>query len=102
MDAVEVGKRIKYFREKRGYTKNKLSELAGVSPTYIYQIENGEKCPTVEYLDFICFALGITLSDFFFKEFDSENQPDEEELISLIKNLSASEKSALLVLLKKK
>ena len=68
MDATEVGKRIKMFREKAGIKQNALATAAGVSPTYIYQVERGEKCPTVEYLDHICWGLGITLEEFFGKE----------------------------------
>ena len=65
MEAKEVGKRIKFFREQRGLTKNALANNAGVSPTYIYQLEEGLKSPTVEYLGHICWGLGITLSEFF-------------------------------------
>ena len=60
MTAEEVGKRIKYLREKKNLKKNTLANLSGVSPTYIDKLENGERCPTVEYLDYICFGLGIT------------------------------------------
>ena len=38
---------------------------AGIAPSYIPVLENGEKCPTIETLDAICFAFGITLADFF-------------------------------------
>ncbi|MCM1321914.1 MAG: helix-turn-helix domain-containing protein [Bacteroides sp.] len=66
MDAVEVGKRIRLFREKKGFTQSKLATLAGISPTYIYQIESGAKCPTVEYLSFVvCDGLDMTLASFF-------------------------------------
>ncbi|MCH5282096.1 MAG: helix-turn-helix transcriptional regulator [Treponema sp.] len=66
MDAVETGKRIRHFREKKGITQGKLATLAGISPTYIYQIERGAKCPTVEYLSLIvCDGLNMTLADFF-------------------------------------
>ena len=68
MDAKEVGARVKYFREKKNMTKNALATAAGVSPTYVYQIEEGMKCPTVEYLGHICWGLGITLSEFFSEE----------------------------------
>ena len=65
MEAKDVGKRIKTLREKRHLSKNALANNAGVSPTYIYQLEEGMKSPTVEYLDHICWGLGISLNDFF-------------------------------------
>lgn len=65
MEAKDVGKRIKTLREKKHLSKNALANNAGVSPTYIYQLEEGLKSPTIEYLDHICWGLGISLNDFF-------------------------------------
>ena len=65
MDRKEVGKKIREIREQRGWRKGKLATDAGLAPSYISVLENGEKCPTIETLDAICFAFGITLSDFF-------------------------------------
>ncbi len=64
MDRKAIGQRIKTMREERGWAQNRLSILAGVSPSCIRDLEKGLKCPTVETLDSICFALGITLTDF--------------------------------------
>lgn len=65
MDNTDVGKRLRYFRELRKMNRNELANAAGVSPTYIYQLEKGEKSPTIEYLGYICEALNISLCDFF-------------------------------------
>lgn len=76
MDKIEVGKRIKYFRERRELSQNGLANKAGISPTYIYQLEKGEKSPTVESIYNICrFGLGITLEEFF-REESSPQQKD--------------------------
>ncbi|MDE7439134.1 MAG: helix-turn-helix domain-containing protein [Clostridia bacterium] len=83
MTAEEVGKRIKYLREKKNLKKNTLANLAGVSPTYIDKLENGERCPTVEYLSYICFGLGITLAEFF------RDSDEQKELNSTIQSLTA-------------
>lgn len=68
MDRKDVGRRIRGLREERGWTKGTLATRAGIAPSYIPVLENGEKCPTVETLDAICFAFGITLADFFTEE----------------------------------
>ncbi len=65
MDRKDIGKKIKALREERGWAQNKLSVLAGVSASYIRDLEKGQKCPTVEVLDGICFAFGMTLVEFF-------------------------------------
>lgn len=68
MTAVEIGNKIKRIRESKGIKKNALANLAGVSPTYINDLEAGRKCPTVEYLGYICQGLGITMETFFKEE----------------------------------
>ena len=79
MEAKDVGKRIKALRESRKMTQYALANEAGVSPTYIYQLERGEKSPTVEYLEHICWGLGVSLSDFFNTE---EKAPDKLSSLS--------------------
>lgn len=88
MDNTFVANRIKSLRESRKLSGNALANIAGVSPTYIYQLEQGLKSPTVEYLSYICDALGVSLSDFFLeKRSDSKKLfLDElnEEQVSLL------------------
>ncbi|MBQ7120427.1 MAG: helix-turn-helix transcriptional regulator [Oscillospiraceae bacterium] len=90
---MDVGKRIKFFREKRKLTVNRLANMAGVSQSYLRDIELGNKQPTVEYLSYICEALNISLSLFF-----SDEQTDET-LANLIKKLSNDQKQALIKLI---
>ncbi|MBQ9121824.1 MAG: helix-turn-helix transcriptional regulator, partial [Clostridia bacterium] len=35
----DVGKRIRYFREQRGLTVNGLANMAGISQSYLREIE---------------------------------------------------------------
>ena len=83
MDAIEVGKRVKKYRERAGLTQNGLATKAGVAPSYIPDIEKGKKCPTVQTLGYICFGLGITLAEFFL---DTDEQ---KELTAAIQTLTA-------------
>ena len=48
MEKREIGEKIRRLREKENITQNALANRAGVSPTYIYQLEQGLKSPTVE------------------------------------------------------
>ena len=50
---------IKKYRNNKGFTQDKLSELAGVSTDYISEIERGKKVPSIKRLDKIAMALGI-------------------------------------------
>ncbi len=71
MERKEIGEKIKFLREQKEWSQRKLSILAGVSASYIRDLEKGLKCPTVEILDGICFAFGITLVDFFIEKKES-------------------------------
>lgn len=73
MNRKEIGQKIKRLRIEKNFTQHKLAVEAGISPSYIPEIEKGVKCPTIETLDSICFALNISLSDFLCEK---EKEPD--------------------------
>lgn len=81
---MDVGKRITYFRNKRNISVNKLANLSGVSQSFLRDIELGNKQPTVEYLEYICYGLGITLKEFF--DIDQPISELEEAINSLDNN----------------
>lgn len=69
MNNTEIGNKIKFYREKIGKKKYQLAVDSGISPTYINDLENGRKSPTVETLYNICwYGLGISLKEFFSEE----------------------------------
>ena len=49
--AKSVGQRIRNYRTQRGLSQEKLAELSGCRPTYIGQLECGEKNATIESED---------------------------------------------------
>lgn len=74
---MDIAARIKFFREQKGYTVNKLANRAGISQSYLRSIELGDKNPTIETLSMICWALDISLKDFFNDDILSSLQEDE-------------------------
>ena len=56
----EIGYRVRKLREKNGYSRDVLSELANLSNTFIADIESGKKGMTVESLVKLCNALHVT------------------------------------------
>lgn len=60
IDNVKVGERIYDTRKCRGFTREKLSELAGVSVQFLADIEKGRKSMTVATLRRIALALNTT------------------------------------------
>ncbi|MBR3825190.1 MAG: helix-turn-helix domain-containing protein [Lachnospiraceae bacterium] len=95
---MEVGKRIKQLREQKNYTINKLANEAGVSQSYLRDIELENKNPTIEFLSLICKTLNISLKDFFDDEFETSIMSDP--VIQSIYRLTPQQKTALLEFLK--
>lgn len=62
-----IGQRIRNHRLNQGLSQEKLAELSGCHPTYIGQIERGEKNATLESISKIAIALNISLSQLFDK-----------------------------------
>jgi len=71
--AKVLGQRIRNYRTSKGLSQEKLAELAGCHPTYIGQIERGEKNATIESIEKIAAALNISLSNLFEKLGIQEN-----------------------------
>ena len=69
-----LGQRIRKYRTAKGLSQEKLAELAGCHPTYIGQLERGEKNATVESAEKISCALGIPLSTMLEKLDSSEER----------------------------
>lgn len=60
-----IGQRIRNYRTKLGWSQEKLAELSGCHPTYIGQLERGEKNATLESIERISAALNVPLSTLF-------------------------------------
>ncbi len=71
--AKVLGQRIRNYRTAKGLSQEKLAELSGCHPTYIGQIERGEKNATIESIEKISAALNISLSKLFEKLGAQEN-----------------------------
>lgn len=63
--AKTVGQRIRSYRTQLGLSQEKLAELSGCHPTYIGQLERGEKNATLESIDKIATSLNVSLSQLF-------------------------------------
>ncbi|MBR0132994.1 MAG: helix-turn-helix transcriptional regulator [Lachnospiraceae bacterium] len=65
--AKSVGQRIRNYRNKLGLSQERLAELAGCHPTYIGQVERGEKNASLESIEKISSALKLPLEKLFEK-----------------------------------
>jgi transcriptional regulator with XRE-family HTH domain len=64
---LEIGRILKNFRDKKGYSQNELAILMNISRATISKIENGKFAISVDYLEKFAWFL-----DFDVKIFDKE------------------------------
>ena len=67
-----IGQRIRNYRTQQKLSQEKLAELSGCHPTYIGQVERGEKNATLESIEKIASALNIPLAQLFEKLGDGD------------------------------
>ena len=65
--AKTIGNRLRNYRLQKGFSQEKLAEIAGCHTTYIGQLERGEKNATIESIEKIASALQVSLSQLFEK-----------------------------------
>ena len=58
-----LGDELRKVREDAGLTQEQLSFAAGIDRSYISQLENDHKSPTVDVLFLLCDALGVPPSE---------------------------------------
>ena len=90
---MDVSKRIIALREQCGLTQNGLAERAGVSQTHLRRVELGQADITIGHLQLLCDAMGISMSEFFKEEANSD------ELAVALSKLSPKQKVLLLAFL---
>ena len=63
--AKQIGDRLRSYRNQKGWSQEELAEQAGLPPTYIGQLERGEKNATLDSISKVALALNISLSQLF-------------------------------------
>ena len=67
---LKLAKRIKYLREKKGYSLEYLANLCEINRTYLPSIERSERDVSLKMLEKIAKGLDITLYELF--DFDAK------------------------------
>jgi transcriptional regulator with XRE-family HTH domain len=63
LDAERFGAIVKQLREQRGWTKQKLAQRAGITPTYMGILEYGGNVPTLPTILELMEVLGADIGD---------------------------------------
>lgn len=60
-----IGQNVSIMRKKRSLTQEELSKISGVSRSYISDIENGKRAPTLKIIDSLAHGLNCLGCDLF-------------------------------------
>jgi transcriptional regulator with XRE-family HTH domain len=60
-----VGARLKDLRTRLEISQEELASRAGVHATYLSDLERGRQTPTLDLLNRLARALGVTMAEFF-------------------------------------
>lgn len=74
---MDIGLKIKEFREKKGFSQQELADLVGISKQMISHYEKGENTPRMGTLDKIAKALNVKKLDLLSSESIAE-EPHED------------------------
>lgn len=99
--SIETGRRIRNYRTNQHMSQEALAEKCGLHPTYIGQLERGEKNATLESIGKIADGLSIPLSrllENIGSENDGENIP--LEAYRILQERSETDQKKLIQILK--
>ena len=75
----KVGMRIKDLREARGMSQLDFAHHARIDRTYATSIENGDRNVTMERIEQIAHALGVSVGEFFHWDGFYNRVPDGDD-----------------------
>lgn len=77
-----LGERIRDYRMKKGLSQEELAHRADMHTAHLGQIERGEKSPTIDSIEKIVNALGITFEELF--SFETRPTENKESMVEKI------------------
>ena len=85
---MELGEKLKYFRESKKMSIYRLALDADISQGHLSDLENGRSQPTISTLKRLLVPLGITLAEFFNENNEvSILTEKEKELVALYRTM---------------
>jgi len=87
-----IGENIRAARKNKGITIETLSELAGISESFLGTVERGESSISIETLISLCRALDVSADSIIMNE--EQNLPPSDKrdtLFTMLKNASDGE-----------
>lgn len=97
---MDILDRIKYLMAERGWTEYRLAKESGLSHSTIANMFHRNNAPTLPTIEAICDAFGISLSQFFIYDNETEISSEQSYILEKWSMLDPAQKEAILNLLK--
>ncbi|GAB0481671.1 hypothetical protein KML24007_04170 [Alistipes indistinctus] len=75
---MDIGSVIRDFRKKKKISQTQLAKLSNITQTYLSQIENNQKEPTIPTLKAIAEGLSIPLPVLLFMSIENADIPENK------------------------
>ncbi len=85
-----IGSRIKYFREAKNWTQERLAQEARVSKSFISEVENDRRNPSAEKLLHMATVLGASLDFIMTGKMDGMGEQDTPPTVTIPRELAAA------------
>lgn len=92
MEKVEMGKRIREERLKKGYTQQEVAEKANICVMYLSEIERGIKMPSLNSFVQIIEALEVSADYILRRELTSGQAYIYDEIAQKLKDLTPAQR----------
>ncbi len=100
LTSKDIYDRIERLRIEKGLTVAKLNLLAGISHSTLSSWKQRGTMPTIEVLESLGAALGVSVVTLLFDIEVDKLDADEMELLSIWKKLNKAQKEAILLTIK--
>lgn len=97
LNLIDLGKRIKQFRKKRGLSQAELAGQIYCASTYISYIESGQRCMSLETLVAIANTLHVSADEMLQDSLEKSIAVTNHEFAELLNDSSAIERKAMYV-----
>ena len=100
-----IGERLRFQRQKVGFSQEKMAEELNISSHYYYELENDRKKMSLKFLKKVCEYFGVSLDWLIFgyegeNSDESKNMQIEPELWEIIKDMPMEKQKSLAKTLK--
>ena len=101
-DIKEIfGQRVRHYRKKAGISQEQLAELCDLHPTYIGQLERGEKNASLETIMRVSAGLNISPEILFEKIGVEADETIPQQIYNLVLSLSEDKQKEMYEIVKR-